>query len=99
GEGERGDDPDDEGRPVAHTELQVLARDPGRSAHGQSRRALPVRWRNTAWRLGSNTSPPEMLAPVEETQASNSGRSFDASSARTSKPESEGLVSWTPSSS
>src|SRR5207247_2084907 len=66
-EEEGGDDAHDERRLVAEALAQLLGGDDENDAHvasRQSRRALPVRWRNTASRSGSTTSTPVRAAPA-----------------------------------
>src|SRR5690606_27173673 len=64
GEHERGEDAEHERRTVPHAQEHVFDRDAPSSPH-QSRRALPVRWRNTASRSGSWTSTPTTVIPLE----------------------------------
>ena len=68
-EPERRDDREDQRRPVAEPLPEVLGGDQQRDAHrapvysAASRRARPVRWRNTASRSGSTTSTRADHAP------------------------------------
>ena len=87
---ERGQDGEQDRRPVA----QALAQDPAGDDEGgaqhdsrpQSRRALPVRWRKTLSRSGSMTSTERIVTPSFETASRSRGRRRRASSTRTSMP-------------
>ena len=84
---ERGDDPEDERRPVADPEPEVLAGDvsAARTAWPYSRNALPVRCRNTASRLGSLTSTAVTWVPAAvDRRRAAAGRTALASVATTS---------------